>query len=160
MRRFVNILRRFYRPRRACKLALALAGVVILTIVPAGAEIYRYVDTDGVIHYTDHIDKVPASYKDGVQQQKSLRSSNPSGADIEEAQPAAENPGPEAIADPEQGSVGDEAEGATPATEAAAGGDPPEEASEKAEDDEPPSEAGEGPETEGEANDPDRKSVV
>ena len=54
-------------------LVSVLAAGVILLAVPAAADIYRYIDDDGVIHYTDDIDRVPAKYKDTMEQQKTVR---------------------------------------------------------------------------------------
>jgi hypothetical protein len=64
-----------------------LAAAALLLAAPAAADIFRYVDDTGVIHYTDDMEKVPAEYKDSVQQQKSVRREAAAGPDTRRQQP-------------------------------------------------------------------------
>ncbi len=139
-------------------LALLLAAGVIALATAAAADIYRYVDDEGVIHYTDDIDRVPAQYRDIVEQKKSVRRDgasepppqprkplvvetaaehpdSPPAGEAAAAEPAAEQgqkqeiPGSEA-----QGQAGGEAPESESAVEEGGEGQPPE----------PPPEAQEG----------------
>jgi glutaredoxin len=53
--------------RRICLLALVLFNSSL-----AGAEIARYVDDQGNVHYTNNLEKVPEEYKAQLNQQKPL----------------------------------------------------------------------------------------
>jgi hypothetical protein len=49
---------------RACTLAVLSLGVTVLLSAPASATIYKWIDEDGNVGYTDQLSKVPARYRD------------------------------------------------------------------------------------------------
>ena len=100
-----------------------LVTAICLLVTAAAADIYRYVDDDGVIHYTDDIDRVPAKFKDSVEQQKSVqREGAPASSKLKREKPLVVNSGEEAESPElsEQADSGESAE-AQPETGTATG---------------------------------------
>jgi hypothetical protein len=54
----------FLRPGSRCGLLLAFA--LVLVAAETGAAVYKYVDRQGVAHYTDSLSQVPDEYRDRV----------------------------------------------------------------------------------------------
>jgi hypothetical protein len=50
------------RPRRS--LAYCLALVTSIAVTPAAAELYRWVDEKGELHFTSNLNQVPPAYRD------------------------------------------------------------------------------------------------
>jgi clan AA aspartic protease (TIGR02281 family) len=87
------------RPRPRRLLPALGAAVAIAAAAPAAAEIYRWVDADGRIHFTHHLDEVPLDQRPKAQQGAKERASQPSrmqtyATDGAEALPASAAPGP------------------------------------------------------------------
>jgi hypothetical protein len=69
------------------KIAIVLATVgVLLGVSPAGAELYRWTDSSGVVRYTNDLDLIPPAYRDGAKEIGSPQGRPPSaGATVESA---------------------------------------------------------------------------
>ena len=50
--------------------------VLVAMAMPSAAEIYKYVDSNGVTIYTDNLSEVPADHRDDVQSYKEIKSSD------------------------------------------------------------------------------------
>ena len=49
------------------RVASVLCSLMIVTLVtPAAAELYRWTDADGVLHYTSDLDSIPQAHRPGV----------------------------------------------------------------------------------------------
>jgi hypothetical protein len=49
---------------------IVIAALLLLASVAFGQEVYRWVDEQGVIHFTDDLGQVPEKYRDQVQRKK------------------------------------------------------------------------------------------
>jgi hypothetical protein len=47
-----------------------LIGLILYSVISAGQEVYRWVDEQGIIHFTDDLGQVPEKYRDQVQKKK------------------------------------------------------------------------------------------
>lgn len=61
---------------------LLVAALTVAIASPAAAALYRWIDTDGVIHYTDERDSIPERYRTGAEllEAPGARASESSGA--------------------------------------------------------------------------------
>jgi clan AA aspartic protease (TIGR02281 family) len=62
------------------KWALFLMVVLVAFASPAGAEMYRWVDEKGTVHFTDDLSKIPEKYRPDAETRKGPRETTPSGA--------------------------------------------------------------------------------
>lgn len=76
----------YRRLQDSFRFAMTLMATVILAATPAMADIYRFVDKDGVIHYTDDPAKIPPEYESVVEHRSIQRSTV-----VEETEPPAES---------------------------------------------------------------------
>ena len=70
-------------------------AVILLTIVAVSAvnaATYEWVDSAGVTHFTDDLDRVPAKYRSRVKERESVKSEEPTGTIQRQPAPAAEKP--------------------------------------------------------------------
>ena len=55
------------RPSRICTLLLALFLIAsFVQLRPAQGSFYRYVDRDGIVHFTDNLDSIPEEYRNQI----------------------------------------------------------------------------------------------
>jgi aspartyl protease family protein len=62
------------------KRALLLIVVLIALAYPAGAEMYRWVDEKGTVHFTDDVSKIPEKYRPDAETRKGPKEPPPPGA--------------------------------------------------------------------------------
>jgi len=74
------------------RIIIGLVAVILLTVLPfpAGAAMYRYVDENGVAHFTDDIQKVPENQRSGIVIEDAASESKPASTE----EPAAVEPAP------------------------------------------------------------------
>jgi len=61
------------------KRALLLIVVLVALAYPAGAEMYRWVDEKGTVHFTDDLSKIPEKYRPDAETRKGPRETTPPG---------------------------------------------------------------------------------
>jgi len=69
--------------------------IILLVIVgsPAYAEVYKWVDEKGTVHFTDDFSKIPEKYRPDAQSQKTPKEFFPPKKEVETASdPAPQNP--------------------------------------------------------------------
>jgi uncharacterized protein DUF4124 len=59
------------------RVIIFLCGLLILAPSPTLAELYQWIDTDGVIHVVDEAVEVPAAYRDQVKVYQSMKTAPP-----------------------------------------------------------------------------------
>jgi hypothetical protein len=47
-----------------------LIGLILYSVISAGQEVYRWVDEQGTIHFTDDLGQVPEKYRDKIQKKE------------------------------------------------------------------------------------------
>ena len=52
------------------KSAFFLVSILIALALPAGAEMYRWVDEKGTVHFTDDLSTIPEKYRENVEERK------------------------------------------------------------------------------------------
>ena len=66
-----------------------LSGVLLLlTLAPANAEIYKWIDRDGRVHFADTIAGIPPEYRDHIEEKVSLTSTPRSDPALQRVPPA------------------------------------------------------------------------
>jgi len=78
-----------------CLMRHAFLLIILLVIVgsPAYAEVYKWVDEKGTVHFTDDLSKIPEKYRPDAQSQKTPQEFSPPKKEVETASdPAPQNP--------------------------------------------------------------------
>jgi hypothetical protein len=47
-----------------------LIGLILYSVISAGQEVYRWVDEQGTVHFTDDLGQVPEKYRDKIQKKE------------------------------------------------------------------------------------------
>ena len=78
-----------------CLMRHAFLLIILLVIVgsPAYAEVYKWVDEKGTVHFTDDLSKIPEKYRPDAQSQKTPQEFSPPKKEVETASdPTPQNP--------------------------------------------------------------------
>jgi hypothetical protein len=84
-----------------------LIGLILYSVISAGQEVYRWVDEQGTVHFTDDLGQVPEKYRDKIQKKEP-----PKEPPI--TQPIPPQPAPSQPLAPPTGMGVDKGSGATP----------------------------------------------
>lgn len=71
------------------------SAVILLSSIPAKGEIYKYIDKDGVVHYTDNLATIPPEYRKELDRYLNKNASPPPVKPAAESvPPSTQNPSP------------------------------------------------------------------